>query len=111
MSQGSNYITGVVPETQTEFQLRSWLPNSTDLNPIDHIWDVIKRVAQSSKTIMSKYPGYVWPLFEHLVYNLPSVIHQRFVVAVPRRVAADLPADKWVIRKVIIQFWLFSVYL
>ncbi|GFT39999.1 transposase domain containing protein [Trichonephila clavipes] len=30
-------------EHDAEFQLMSWPPNSADLNPIEHIWDVMGR--------------------------------------------------------------------
>ena len=30
-------------EHDAEFQLMPWLPNSPDLNPMEHIWDVMER--------------------------------------------------------------------
>ncbi|GBM43246.1 hypothetical protein AVEN_45089-1 [Araneus ventricosus] len=33
----------VVEEFTDEFHLMSWPPNSPDLNPMEHIWDVMER--------------------------------------------------------------------
>ncbi|GBO01653.1 hypothetical protein AVEN_30551-1 [Araneus ventricosus] len=42
MSQGSDCV-GVVREAYDEIHLMSWPPNSPDLNPMEHIWDAMKR--------------------------------------------------------------------
>ncbi|GFV32367.1 DDE_3 domain-containing protein [Trichonephila clavipes] len=43
-------------EHDAEFQLMSWPPNSSDINPIEYIWDVCHGTATpSSKTTNSQY--------------------------------------------------------
>ncbi|GBM32327.1 hypothetical protein AVEN_122456-1, partial [Araneus ventricosus] len=49
----------------------SWPPNSPDLNPMDHIWDVIEREL-CSNTTMSEYLDFAWPLVRHLVQPVSS---------------------------------------
>ncbi|GBL74166.1 Transposable element Tc1 transposase [Araneus ventricosus] len=78
-------------EHTDEFHLMFWPPNSSDLKPMEHIWDVMERElrAQTSpcpniSTLRDRCLD-IW-------YNLSPVIYQKFVVTMPRLVAAVLKA-------------------
>ncbi|GBM94877.1 hypothetical protein AVEN_204436-1 [Araneus ventricosus] len=65
----------------------SWSPNSPDLNPMEHIWDVMERQLRAQtppslniSTLRDRYLG-IW-------YNLSPVMYQKLVASLPRRVAA-----------------------
>ncbi len=36
-------ISDWFPEHDNEFTLLKWYPQSLDLNPIEHLWDVVER--------------------------------------------------------------------
>ncbi|GBM92150.1 hypothetical protein AVEN_202721-1 [Araneus ventricosus] len=77
-------------EHTDEFHLKSWSPNSRDLNPMEHIWDVMERQLRAQtppcpniSTLRDRCLD-IW-------YNLSPVMYQK-LVAMPRRVAAVLKA-------------------
>ncbi|GBM84291.1 hypothetical protein AVEN_59607-1 [Araneus ventricosus] len=79
-------------EEQTdEFHLMSWSPNSRDLNPMEHIWDVMERQLRAQTppcpniSTLSDRCLDIW-------YNLSPVMHQKLVASMLRRVAAVLKA-------------------
>ncbi|GBM59519.1 hypothetical protein AVEN_24121-1 [Araneus ventricosus] len=76
-------------EHTEEFHLMSWSPNSMDLNPMEHICDVMewKLRAQTPpcpniSTLLDRCLD-IW-------YNLSPVMYQKLVASMPRRVAAVL---------------------
>ncbi|GBM19761.1 hypothetical protein AVEN_274834-1, partial [Araneus ventricosus] len=78
-------------EHTDEFHLMSWPPNSPDLNPMEHIWDVMERqlIAQTPpcpniSTLRDRFLD-IW-------CNLSLVIYQKVVASMPRRVASVLKA-------------------
>ncbi|GBL90889.1 hypothetical protein AVEN_189496-1, partial [Araneus ventricosus] len=67
-------------------------PNSPDLNPLDHVWDVMERQLRAQtppcpniSTLRDRCLD-IW-------YNLSPVMYQKLVVSMPRRVAAVLKAN------------------
>ncbi|GBL97929.1 hypothetical protein AVEN_127029-1 [Araneus ventricosus] len=78
-------------EHTDEFHLLSWPPNSPDLNPMEHIWDVIERqlIAQTPP-----YPNIstLRDRCSDIWCNLSPVMYQKLVASMPRRVAAVLKA-------------------
>ncbi|GBN34644.1 hypothetical protein AVEN_97129-1 [Araneus ventricosus] len=69
----------------------SRVPNSSDFNLMEHIWDVMERHLRSQtpsfpniSTLRDRYLD-IW-------YNLSPVIYQKLVASMPRRVAAILKA-------------------
>ncbi|GBM82874.1 Transposable element Tcb2 transposase [Araneus ventricosus] len=78
-------------EHTDEFHLMSWPPNSPDLNPMEHIWDVTER---QLKTQTPPCPN-ISNLRDRCLdiwYNLSPVMYQKLVASMPRRVAAVLKA-------------------
>ncbi|GBM95048.1 hypothetical protein AVEN_117609-1 [Araneus ventricosus] len=78
-------------EHTDEFHLMSWPPNSPDLNPMEHIWDVMERQLRAQTppcpniSTLRDRCLYIW-------YNLSAVMYQKLVVFMPSRVAAILKA-------------------
>ncbi|GBL94520.1 Transposable element Tc1 transposase [Araneus ventricosus] len=80
-----------------EFHLMSWPPNSPDLNPMEHIWDVMERQLRAQtppcpniSTLRDRCLD-IW-------YNLSPVMYQKLVASMPRRVVAVLKAKGDAIR-------------
>ncbi|GBN26380.1 hypothetical protein AVEN_94260-1 [Araneus ventricosus] len=80
-----------------EFHLMSWPPNSPDLNPMEHICDVLERQLRAQtppcpniSTLRDRCLD-IW-------YNLSPVMYQKLVASMPRRVAAVLKAKGGVTR-------------
>ncbi|GBN52868.1 hypothetical protein AVEN_183488-1 [Araneus ventricosus] len=78
-------------EHTDEFYLMYWPPNSSDLNPMEYIWDVMEGQLRDQtppclniSTLRNRYLD-IW-------YNLSPVIYQKLVASMPRRVAAILKA-------------------
>ncbi|GBM70738.1 Transposable element Tc1 transposase [Araneus ventricosus] len=78
-------------EHTDEFQLMSWPPNSPDLNPMEHIWDVMERQLTAQTPSCSNISTLrdrcldIW-------YNLSPVMYQKLVASMPKRVVAVLKA-------------------
>ncbi|GBL95667.1 hypothetical protein AVEN_251805-1 [Araneus ventricosus] len=73
-------------EHTDEFHLMSWRPDSPDLNPMEHIWDVMERQHRAQappcpniSTLLDRCLD-IW-------YNLSPVMYQKLVASMPRRVA------------------------
>ncbi|GBM81977.1 Transposable element Tcb2 transposase [Araneus ventricosus] len=78
-------------EHTDKFHLMSWPPNSPDLNPMEHIWDVMERQLRAQtppcpniSTLRDRCLD-IW-------YNLSPVMYQKLVASMPRRVTAVLKA-------------------
>ncbi len=72
-------------EHDNEFTLLKWPPQSPDLNPIEHLWDVVEReirimdvqptnLQQLSDAIMSIWAKISEERFQHLVEFMPQRI-------------------------------------
>ncbi len=72
-------------EHDNEFTLPKWPPQSPDLNPIEHLWDVVEReihimdvqttnLQQLRYTIMSIWTKTSEECFQHLVESMPRRI-------------------------------------
>ncbi|GBN57042.1 hypothetical protein AVEN_7044-1 [Araneus ventricosus] len=66
-----------------------WPPNSPDLNPMEHIWDVMERWHRAQtppclniSTLRDRCLD-IW-------YNMSPVVYQKLVASMPRQVAAVL---------------------
>ncbi|GBN75817.1 hypothetical protein AVEN_123386-1 [Araneus ventricosus] len=78
-------------EHTDEFHLMPWPPNSPDLNPMEHICDVMEWQLRAQtppcpniSTLRDRCLD-IW-------YNLSPVMYQKLVASMPRRVAAVLKA-------------------
>ncbi|GBN42100.1 hypothetical protein AVEN_209179-1 [Araneus ventricosus] len=76
-------------EHTDEFHLMSWPPNSPDLNPMEHMWDVMERQLRA-QTPPCPNISTLRDLFLDIWYNLSPVMYQKLVATMPRRVAAVL---------------------
>ncbi|GBM16872.1 Transposable element Tcb1 transposase [Araneus ventricosus] len=78
-------------EHTDEFHLMSCPPHSPDLNPMEHIWDVMEPQLRAQTPPCPNISS----LRDHCLdiwYNLSPVMYQKFVAYMPRRVAAVLKA-------------------
>ncbi len=73
-------------EHENEFTLLKWPPQSPDLNPIEHLWDVVEReihimdvqpinLQQLRDNIMSIWTKISEECFQHLVESMPRRIN------------------------------------
>ncbi len=72
-------------EHDNEFTLLKWPPQSPDLNPIEHLWDVVEReirimdvqptnLQQLCDAIISIWTKISEECFQHLVESMPRII-------------------------------------
>ncbi|GBL90541.1 Transposable element Tc1 transposase [Araneus ventricosus] len=78
-------------EHTDEFHLMSWPPNSSDLNPMEQIWDVMERQIRAQTPPCPNISTLRDSCLD-IWYNLSTVMYQKLVSSMPRRVAAVLKA-------------------
>ncbi|GFT49429.1 transposase domain containing protein [Nephila pilipes] len=78
-------------EHGAEFQLMSWPPNSPDLNPIEHIWDVMGRQLRVQRPPIRNISD-LRDRCLNIWYNLSPVIYQGLEASMQRLVEAVLRA-------------------
>ncbi len=72
-------------EHDNEFTLLKWPPHSPDLNPVEHLWDVVEReihimdeqttnLQQLRDAIMSIWTKISEECFRHFVESMPQII-------------------------------------
>ncbi|GBL78944.1 Transposable element Tc1 transposase [Araneus ventricosus] len=86
-------VWGWFEEHTDEFHLMSWPPNLLDLNPMEHIWDVMERQLRAQTPqcpIISTLRDHCLDIW----YNLSPVMCQKLVASMLRRVAAVLKAKE-----------------
>ncbi|GBN30645.1 hypothetical protein AVEN_144307-1 [Araneus ventricosus] len=79
-------------EHTDEFHLMSWPPNSPDLNPMEHILDVMERQL-TAQTLPCPNISALRDRCLEILYNLSSHV-QKLVASIPRRVSAVLKAKE-----------------
>ncbi len=78
-------------EHHNEFTLLKWPPQSPDLNPIEHLWDVVEREIH----IMDVQPTNLQQLCDAIMSIWTKISEERFqdlVESMPRRIEAVLKA-------------------
>ncbi len=78
-------------EHDNEFTLLKWPPQSPDLNPIEHLWDVVEREIQ----IMDVQPTNLQQLYDAIMLiwtKISEECFQHLVKSMPRRIKAVLNA-------------------
>ncbi len=78
-------------EHDNEFTLLKWPPQSPDLNPIEHLWDVMEREIR----IMDVQPANLQKLRDAIISiwtNISEECFQHLVESMPRRIKAVLKA-------------------
>ncbi|GFU57744.1 transposase domain containing protein [Trichonephila clavipes] len=78
-------------EHDAEFQLTSWLPNSPDLNQIEHICHVMGRQLRVQRPPIHNILD-LCNCCLNIWYNLSPAIYQGLVASMPRRVEAVMCA-------------------
>ncbi|GBM47064.1 hypothetical protein AVEN_179791-1 [Araneus ventricosus] len=78
-------------EHTDEFHLMCWAPNSPDLNPMEHIRNVMERQLRAQTPPCPNISNLRDRYFD-ICYNLFSVRYQKLMASMPRRVAAVLKA-------------------
>ncbi len=76
-------------EHDNELSLLKWLPQSPDLNPIEHLWDVVKREIH----IKDMQPTNLQQLRDAIISiwnKISEKCFQRLVESMPRRIKAVL---------------------
>ncbi len=76
-------------EHDNEFTLLKWPPQSPDLNPIEHLWDVVEREIH----IMDVQPTNLQQLCDAIMSiwtKISEECFQHLVESMPRRIKADL---------------------
>ncbi len=79
----SQIISDWFLEHDNEFTLLKWPPQSPDLNPIEHLWDVVEReiliidvqptnLQQLRDAIMTIWTKISEECFQHLVESMPQ---------------------------------------
>ncbi|GBM80880.1 hypothetical protein AVEN_52354-1 [Araneus ventricosus] len=84
-------------EHTDEFHLMSWPPNSPDLNPMEHIWDVMELQLRAQTPPCPSISTFR-DRFLDIWYNLSPVMYEKLVSCMLRRVAAVLKATGGVTR-------------
>lgn len=74
-------------EHSGDFQRMVWPSRSPDMNPIEHVWDIIERMVRA-QTAPPSTLSQLWTSIQTAWLNIPAVDFQRLVESMPRRVAA-----------------------
>nr|KAF6387327.1 hypothetical protein mMyoMyo1_007836 [Myotis myotis] len=89
--QGACIVQEWFQEHEGDFTLLRWPPQSPDLNPIEHLWDKVKRAIRqlvpqpSNLTELDSAIHWVW-------CQIPRITFQHLVESMPRRIATVLKA-------------------
>nr|KAF6378858.1 hypothetical protein mMyoMyo1_009748 [Myotis myotis] len=88
---GARIVQEWFQEHEGDFTLLRWPPQSPDLNPIEHLWDEVKRAIRqlvpqpSNLTELDSAVHQAW-------CQIPRITFQHLVESMPRRIAAVLKA-------------------
>jgi len=83
----------IVFEHENEFTVLKWPPQSPDLNPIEHLWDVVEQELRA----LDVYPTNLHQLQDAILSiwaNISKECFQYFVESMPRRIKAVLKAKE-----------------
>ncbi|GBN80547.1 Transposable element Tcb2 transposase [Araneus ventricosus] len=90
-SHKSRLTTAWLDEHSSDFSVMKWPPRSSDLNTIEHFWDVLAKGVKAHHTT----PATLTKLWAALVDVWQAILVERFrklVESMPRRVAAVIKA-------------------
>ncbi len=76
-------------EHDNEFTLLKWSPHSPDLNPIEHLWDVVEReilIMDVQPSNLQQLRDVIMPIWT----NISEECFQNLVESMPRRIKAVL---------------------
>nr|KAF6369007.1 hypothetical protein mMyoMyo1_010414 [Myotis myotis] len=89
--RGAHMVQEWFQEHEGDFTLLRWPPQSPDLNPIEHLWDKVKRAIRqlvpqpSNLTELDSAIHQAWS-------QIPHIIFQHLVESMPRRITTVLKA-------------------
>ncbi|GFW36167.1 transposase domain containing protein [Trichonephila clavipes] len=89
--QKSKIVLEWFQEHNAGFQLMLCSPNSSDINPIEYIWDVMERQLRVQRPPI-RYISDLRDRCLNILYNLSPAIYQGLLASMPRRVEAVLYA-------------------
>ncbi|GFW72375.1 transposable element Tcb2 transposase [Trichonephila clavipes] len=86
-SPNSRLATGWLEERSSDFSVINWPPIRPDLNPIEHLWDVLEQGVKGSHTA-PKNLSEVWTTLANIWQVILVECFQKLVESMPRCVAA-----------------------
>ncbi|GBN43427.1 hypothetical protein AVEN_119217-1 [Araneus ventricosus] len=100
--------TAWLDERSSDFSVMNWPPRSPDLNPIEHIWDVLEKGVKAHHTTPAIFTK-LWTALTDVWQAIP--VERKLVESLPRRVAAVINArgTQLVIKVLSLIQWHFSV--
>lgn len=90
-SHKSRLATGWLDEHSSDFSVMNFPPRSPDLNPIEHLWDVLEQGVQGHHTAPKNLTE-LWTVLANIWQAIPVERFQKLVESMPRRVAAVIKA-------------------
>ena len=69
-----------------------WPAQSPDLNPIEHLWDVLERKVRAHKPL-PKNKEELWQILQEEWLNIDDHIYQNLVDSMPRRITAVINSN------------------
>ncbi|GFT08696.1 juvenile hormone acid O-methyltransferase [Trichonephila clavipes] len=86
-SHKSRLVTGWLDEHFSDFSVINWPPRGPDLNPIEHLWDVLEQGVKGRQTVSTKLTE-LWTASINIWQIIPVERFQKLVEPIPRCVAA-----------------------
>ncbi|GFW37391.1 transposable element Tcb2 transposase [Trichonephila clavipes] len=90
-SHKSRLATGWLDEHSSDFSVINFPTGSTDLNPIENLWDVLEQGVKGHHTAPTNLTE-LWKALANIWQVVPEDLFQKLVESMPRRVAAVIKA-------------------
>ena len=76
-------------EAEGKLQKQYWPPQSPDLNPIKHLWDILDQNLEKSSTSSQHVP---WKQLQAAWLNISEETSKKLVISMPERIKAVIKA-------------------
>ncbi|GFV82147.1 transposable element Tcb2 transposase [Trichonephila clavipes] len=90
-SHKSRLATGLLDEHSSDFSVLNWSPRSPGINPIEHLWDVLKQGLKGPHTVPTNLTE-LWIALANIWQGIPVERFQKLVESMPRCVATVIKA-------------------